>query len=444
MAHSVRPDIILLDVMLPDMNGFEVCHSLKSNDEYKSIPIIIMTALDDEENTVKGLTAGADDYVSKAPNLAEFLARIKSHLKMKELYDTVKSEEEEKSVLLDVSKSLSATVDPHETLYTICIKIAEVIEVKRCSIIYVNPLKKEAYVMASHDSRDIKHLEINLDKYPEIQKVIETGKAVVINDAYNDPILFPVREALNMIDIKSIMAFPITFKDTFIGTLVLRTSRKELPFNDREIRFCEVISNLAASPLKNSYLFNILHEEKEQEKGKRIAAEENNRTSRELFETTIEASTLPICVFDKQGNITNVNESYLKEWASGLARDNVIGTNIFKNTANNGYLSFYKKILIGERIKDDIDSEPAANTEIRTHIFHGVPIFGAEKNIIGGLFITDDITKHKQLQENLKEKSYILEKFHKVTVGRELDMIKLKEEVNVLLEKSGQPKKYEV
>jgi PAS domain S-box-containing protein len=441
-AREFRPDLILLDIMMPDISGIEVCRSLKSDEEYKSIQIIMLTALDKTDNIVKGLAAGAEDYVSKPFNMPELLARVRSHLKMKGLYDVVKSEKEEKSAILDVSKSLSGTLDPHQTLFIICKKIAEVIEVKRCSIIYVDTLRREAYVMASHDSKEIRHLNIDIEKYPEIETVIKTGKPVVINDVYNDPILFSVRDVLNLIDIKSILAFPISFKDTLIGTMILRTSRREEAFNDREIRFCDVISHLAAAPLKNAYLFDVLHKEKEQERKKRIAAEDLSRTSRELFEITIEASPVPVCVLDKEGNITDVNGSYLKEWASGLKRESVIGTNILKNTKDNSYLGFYKKILNGEKIKEECDSEPSAKGEVKTHIFNGAPVLDAEKKIIGGLFITDEITHHRQLEDSLKEKTKNLEKFHKVTVGRELDMIKLKKEINSLLEELGRGKKY--
>ncbi len=97
LARSIRPDMILLGVLLPDINGINICRSLKSDKDFKSIPIILLTALDDIGNTVKGLTAGANDYVSKPFVLRELLARMKSHLRVKELYDATKKEEEEKT-----------------------------------------------------------------------------------------------------------------------------------------------------------------------------------------------------------------------------------------------------------------------------------------------------------------------------------------------------------
>ncbi|MGB8217809.1 MAG: response regulator [Candidatus Methanoperedens sp.] len=75
------PDIILLDIMLPGMDGYEVCSRLKNNALTKNIPIIMLTARDNVKEKVKGLETGADDYVAKPYNLHEMKARIKSVLR---------------------------------------------------------------------------------------------------------------------------------------------------------------------------------------------------------------------------------------------------------------------------------------------------------------------------------------------------------------------------
>lgn len=75
------PDIILLDIMLPGMDGYEVCSRLKNNALTKNIPIIMLTARDNVKEKVKGLETGADDYVAKPYNLHELKARIKSVLR---------------------------------------------------------------------------------------------------------------------------------------------------------------------------------------------------------------------------------------------------------------------------------------------------------------------------------------------------------------------------
>ena len=81
------PDLILLDVMMPVMDGFTVCRLLKSDDETRLIPIVIMTALDGIEDRIKGIEAGADDFLTKPVNPRELLARIQTALKLKQAVD---------------------------------------------------------------------------------------------------------------------------------------------------------------------------------------------------------------------------------------------------------------------------------------------------------------------------------------------------------------------
>jgi two-component system, sensor histidine kinase and response regulator len=77
------PDIILLDVMMPEINGFEICKKLKSDTRYGNIPVIFISALHDSEDIVKGFKYGAADFVSKPFNAEIVLARIDTHLKIK-------------------------------------------------------------------------------------------------------------------------------------------------------------------------------------------------------------------------------------------------------------------------------------------------------------------------------------------------------------------------
>jgi len=81
MAYSLRPDLIILDIMLPKMDGWEVCRRLKSEAETKDIPLIMLTARREERDVVEGLDLGADDYMKKPFSLAELMARVKALLR---------------------------------------------------------------------------------------------------------------------------------------------------------------------------------------------------------------------------------------------------------------------------------------------------------------------------------------------------------------------------
>ncbi|MDH4320384.1 MAG: response regulator [Desulfobulbaceae bacterium] len=80
MAHAERPDLILLDIMMPEMDGFEVCRILKEDPATRDIPVIFITALKGAENASKGFEAGAVDYITKPFDSSEILARLKTHL----------------------------------------------------------------------------------------------------------------------------------------------------------------------------------------------------------------------------------------------------------------------------------------------------------------------------------------------------------------------------
>ena len=86
-VKDIQPDLILLDVLMPHLNGYEVCRRLKEYDETKFVPIILITAFGESEDRVKGLEVGADDFLTKPLNPNEMLARIRSLLRMKELIE---------------------------------------------------------------------------------------------------------------------------------------------------------------------------------------------------------------------------------------------------------------------------------------------------------------------------------------------------------------------
>ena len=81
----VQPDLILLDVMMPEMDGFETCRQLKAAEQWRQIPVIFLTAKTDTADIVKGFELGAVDYVAKPFNAHELLARVNTHLTMDEL-----------------------------------------------------------------------------------------------------------------------------------------------------------------------------------------------------------------------------------------------------------------------------------------------------------------------------------------------------------------------
>lgn len=116
--ESLKPDVILLDVMMPELNGFEVCQRLKAHPQWRHIPIILVTALDSKDSLVRGLDAGADEFVSKPVNGSELRARVRSMLRVKQQYDklnvTLQLREDMASMLIHDMRTPLSTI----ALYT--------------------------------------------------------------------------------------------------------------------------------------------------------------------------------------------------------------------------------------------------------------------------------------------------------------------------------------
>ena len=87
--EAERPDLVLLDVVMPGMSGYEVCRRIRADGGKGILPVVMVTALDPSGERIKGLEAGADDFLTKPINIPELLARVRSLLRIKQLYDTV-------------------------------------------------------------------------------------------------------------------------------------------------------------------------------------------------------------------------------------------------------------------------------------------------------------------------------------------------------------------
>lgn len=102
-----EPDLLLLDIHMPEMDGFDVCKTIKADRRYNNLPIIFLSALDDSFNKIQGFRAGAVDYMTKPFDLEEVKARVKTHLRLRSSLlevNQLKLELEEKSKELEILK----------------------------------------------------------------------------------------------------------------------------------------------------------------------------------------------------------------------------------------------------------------------------------------------------------------------------------------------------
>ncbi len=106
-ATAAPPDLVMLDVLMPGVDGYEVCRRLRAHERLRMVPVVMVTSLDMREDRLRGLQAGADDFLSRPVQLAELRARVRSLLRVKTLYDEV---ERQRAALAEWSATLEQRV----------------------------------------------------------------------------------------------------------------------------------------------------------------------------------------------------------------------------------------------------------------------------------------------------------------------------------------------
>jgi len=141
----VNPDLVILDVMMPHLNGFEVCQKIKGNTDTYLTPVILVTALSDKQDRIEGIQAGADDFLSRPVDRTELLARVRSLLKLKQRTDELERAE---AVLFALARSIEGK-DPYthghcERLADISVRLAkhigldddQILAVRRAGVVH--------------------------------------------------------------------------------------------------------------------------------------------------------------------------------------------------------------------------------------------------------------------------------------------------------------------
>ena len=159
LAISTLPDLVILDIEMPGMNGVEVCKILKENEQTKRIPVLLITAHTNRDEIILGLQAGADDYITKPAHPPEILARVDAHLLYKSYYKDL--ERRDLQMLLELYDIVTVLRNPLKILQFVVEKIAEVIEVERCSIISIDN-SDELVVKACNNLQANTEIRLNL------------------------------------------------------------------------------------------------------------------------------------------------------------------------------------------------------------------------------------------------------------------------------------------
>jgi PAS domain S-box-containing protein len=266
------PSVVLLDLVMPPPDGFTVLRALRAEARTADIPVLVLTALDSDDDVAKAFEMGADDFLRKPFRPAELIARIRGQLRIREYVEALARKERDAKVVLELTQALSSTLDFRNILFTVVSRIAEVARVDRCSIVLVRDGGNIGYVVAASDDKELRDLPIDLGNYPEIQQVMQTGKPLVIEDAETHPLFDLVRAGLPPNAFRSLSLLPILFEDKPLGVLFLR-GRKPVALREHELSLARTVANATAIALRNARILQSMRDQTQQITFARFEAE---------------------------------------------------------------------------------------------------------------------------------------------------------------------------
>jgi len=171
--------------------------------------------------------------------------------------------------IVDILQEISSSLHFVDILQAIARKLSDAFGLDRCAI-FLSTEQNEVRLVASYEDPTIRNLVVDLNRYPELKRALDSGETVFIPDAASDPQLRSIKGTLDMRNVRSIVVVPIQWQSTVIGAIFLRTDRDAEPFSDADVRFCQVVASLTAKALRNAHRFEaLLKDQKDATAGQR-------------------------------------------------------------------------------------------------------------------------------------------------------------------------------
>jgi PAS domain S-box-containing protein len=300
-VERVKPSIVLLDLVMPPPDGYQILRILRARPETRDVPVVVLTALEADEEIAKVFEAGADDFVRKPFKPVELVARIRGQLRIRGFVEALAKKEQDGRLVLELTQALASNLDFRGILFTVVQRIAEVANVDRVSIILVREAGDVGYVVAASDDETLRDLPIDLSKYPEILQVLSSREALVIPDVATHPLLEIVRHEGHKSAFSSLAILPILYEERPMGVLFLR-ARHAFTFGDRELALCRTVSSAMAIALRNARVMQTLRDQTQQVTVARFEAERRLRTL-QRYADFFESAADGIIVIDAEGHL---------------------------------------------------------------------------------------------------------------------------------------------
>ncbi|MBX3148451.1 MAG: diguanylate cyclase [Gemmatimonadales bacterium] len=244
-------DLIILDIGLPGVDGLSALDTIKRHEQHRDLPILVLSGSPPGEASVEALGLGAADFVTKPFRLDDFLARIRAHLRASQALTEARNQARSDTELISLITEVSAAATPAEIFTILVRRIATGLSISRCSIVLDDENGETATVVASSETPNLRHLTIDLRRYPELETAISSGAPLLCGDVRNDPLFASVRELWRVegrtVPTTSVAVVPFQVRNR-PAAFFLRTTGTDARLGDADLRFAARVME-AATPL---------------------------------------------------------------------------------------------------------------------------------------------------------------------------------------------------
>src|SRR4029077_3009103 len=254
-----RPHLLLLDIIMPNTDGLQLLQRLKADNRFRDLPVLMISSMPPEEATVKALGLGAADFIPKPFRVRELLARVKAHLYAAQEPARAREEAASRAAIVDILHEVTDSLKPDEIYHILVRRDARVLQTSKCSMVLAKPGDQLGVVVAAYENPMLRNLQIELARYPEIQRAITTGRSVLVEDVASDPLYHDERlrwqrEQIS-VPTRSAVALPFSMKDQQLGVFFLRTTGEDPPLTRADAGFAETVIRTAVAAIEKAYDF---------------------------------------------------------------------------------------------------------------------------------------------------------------------------------------------
>lgn len=253
-CQNGQPELILINLILGRTSSIDLISKAKEITKRIGTKILVISAHNNKENIMKCMQAGATDLVMDPFEPRLLLQRIRYQLQEREAFDAndLRADPTQVAVgfqmLYDVLRIISETKDAHTAIFRSLQFTQDITRASRINIYIASLETNEGHVVAASDSEELKHLKVDLEKYPEVREAYFRNQIINIKDITANPLTKEIKKEVKEVDIQSMLVVPLRHRGETVGVMSIRFGSKDkLNISDKHLKAFYMIA-LSVAP----------------------------------------------------------------------------------------------------------------------------------------------------------------------------------------------------